>query len=259
VPGFEYEFESYPVEGLTPTAWYFAEEGQLLPDPPAGAGIDTFAYDDANAQRTTYTGPGDVIWKALPPWDWRPLEDGKAVAYATAPLEEDVVMVGSGSVDLWLRADAEDVDLQVTLSEIRPDGQEVYVQNGWLRASRRQLDEALSSELRPIHTHLEADAEPLPEGEFVAARVEIFPFAHAFRAGSRVRIAISAPGGDRPLWKFRALEVEATVEIEHSPDRPSRVVLPVVADLDIPTELPPCPSLRGQPCRTYVEIDNSLD
>ena len=32
-----------------------------------------------------------------------------------------------------VRASAPDVDLQVTLSEIRPDGQENYIQNGWLR------------------------------------------------------------------------------------------------------------------------------
>jgi hypothetical protein len=28
-------------------------------------------------------------------------------------------------------------------------------------------------------------------------------------------------------------------------------VLPVVAGIDAPTALPPCPALRGQPCRRY--------
>ena len=168
------------------------------------------------------------------------------------------MLIGSASADLWIKSSAPDVDLQVTLSEIRPDGNETYVQTGWLRTSRRKLDEARSTVLRPWHTHLEVDAAPLPEGEFVEARVEIFPFAHAFRAGSRVRITVAAPGGDRPLWKFRALDYdeEVSVEIAHSPEHPSRVVLPVVPGLDVPTELPPCPSLRGQPCRTYVEIEN---
>jgi predicted acyl esterase len=167
-------------------------------------------------------------------------------------------MAGSGSVDLWLRSSAADADLQVTLSEIRPDGLETYVQNGWLRASRRATDETVTSELRPFHTHLESDAEPLP-AEFVLARVELFPFAHAFRAGSRIRLSVEAPGGDRPRWKFEALPAEGEVvnTIARSAANPSRVVLPVLPGIDIPTELPVCPSLRGQPCREYVELLNS--
>jgi uncharacterized protein len=38
--------------------------------------------------------------------------------------------------------------------------------------------------------------------------------------------------------------------------RPSRLVLPMVASVDVPPTLPPCPGLRGQPCRTYVPANN---
>lgn len=40
---------------------------------------------------------------------------------AGAPLEEDLVMIGSGSVDLWVMSTAA-TDLEVNLTEIRPDG-----------------------------------------------------------------------------------------------------------------------------------------
>src|SRR5690606_36389147 len=113
---------------------------------------------------------GDLVWRASPPWNWQPLADDRAVAYETEPLAEDVVMIGSASADLLVRASAPDVDLQVTISEVRPDGMENYVQTGWLRASRRKLDEALSTELRPLPTHREVDAAPLPAGEFVPLR-----------------------------------------------------------------------------------------
>ncbi|MGH7785215.1 MAG: CocE/NonD family hydrolase [Candidatus Binatia bacterium] len=257
-PGFEHSFDAWPVPGLVPTAWYFGPDGSLTEEPPTEADADAWLYSAAFSQNTTYTGGGDGIWRRLPPWHWLGVGTGTAVAYATAPLEEDTVIVGSASADLWIKSNAPDVDLQVTVSEIRPDGYETYVQTGWLRTSRRKLDEARSTELRPWHTHLEVDAAALPEDEFVEARVEIFPIAHAFRAGSRLRITIAAPGGDRPLWKFRALDYdeEVTVEIARSPAHPSRVVLPVVPGLAVPTDLPPCPSLRGQPCRTYVELQN---
>ena len=62
-------------------------------------------------------------------------------------------MVGNGSVDLWLQADTDDVDVQVTLTEVRPDGNETLVQSGWQRASQRALiGERL---LRPLHTNTE--------------------------------------------------------------------------------------------------------
>jgi predicted acyl esterase len=252
VPGFEYSFPAWPVPSIVPTAYYFGDDGALLPDQPTGDDFDTFVYDPSRAQQTNYIGGSDGIWAALPNWNWQPLPDGKALAYASQPLTEDLVMVGSGSVDLWIRSSATDVDLQVTLSEIRPDGQEVYIQNGWLRASRRALEESMSTDLRPVPSGLEADVEPVPSDEFVLARVELFPFAHAFRPGSRVRISIEAPGGDRPLWKFEALPAngEVTVDVARAAAFPSRVLFPVVPDLEIPTGLPACPSLRGQPCRT---------
>ncbi len=259
VAAFEHSFATWPIPGLVPTAWYFADGGALVSELPTGDTADSFVYDPSGSQRTTYSGGSDGIWAALPPWDWQPLADGKALAYATAPLTETTVLIGSGSVDLWLKATAPDVDLQVTLSEIRPDGQEIYVQSGWLRASRRALDETQSSELRPVFSGREEDVQPVPADQFVLARVELFPFAHAFRAGSRIRISVEAPGGDRPLWRFESQAVagEVVIDVAHSAAFPSHIVLPVVPGVDVPTPLPPCPSLRGEPCRTYVELDNS--
>ena len=257
-PGFEASFDAWPAPGTQATAWYFGPGGSLTREAPAASGADSFTYDPSRAQDTALHGPSDEVWRAHPAWDWQPQPDGKAVAYATAPLTDDVVLAGSASIDLWLSSTAADTDLQVTLSEIRPDGQETYVQNGWLRASHRKVDESASSELRPVQTHLEADAAPLPGGESVLARVELFPFAHAFRAGSRIRITIAAPGGDRVLWKFRALAADGNVvnSIAYGGATPSRIVLPVVPGVEIPTPLPVCNALRAQPCREYVAASN---
>jgi predicted acyl esterase len=144
----------------------------------------------------------------------------------------------------------------VTLSEIRPDGQEMYVQSGWLRASHRALDEAASTEQRPVQTHLEADAEPIPDGVddtgFALARVEIFPFAHVFRAGSQIRISVDAPGGNRPVWAFETISDGEVVQIGIGGDFPSSIVLPVIPGIVPPAAYPECGALRGQPCRTPV-------
>jgi uncharacterized protein len=258
-PVFEASFASWPPPKTEATAWYFGPDGQLTDDPPtAGTGADEYSPDPGARPETSLPGESvEAAWSALPPYTWEPLADGSAVAYASDPLATDTVMVGSGSVDLWVKSSAPDTDLQVTLTEVRPDGKETYVQSGWLRASHRALDAEASSELRPRHTHEQADARPLPRGRFTEVRVELFPFGHVFRAGSRVRVSVAAPGGDRPRWRFGTLTSDEPVtnQIARSADQASRVVLPVVDDVEVPAGSPPCPGLRGQPCRQYFALN----
>jgi predicted acyl esterase len=167
-------------------------------------------------------------------------------------LTEATTMIGSGSVDLWLRSSAPDTDLQVTLTEVRPDGNETYIQSGWLRTNARALDTARSTELQPLLTMLAEDAAPLPAGEFTPVRVEIYPFAHVFRPGSRIRLIVTAPGGDRIAWAFDTLPGTQVNEVARSVGMASSLALPVVPGISVPTALPACPGLRGQPCRPYT-------
>ncbi len=252
-------FDAWPIPELQPMSFYLASNGALQSTAPGGDQADSYLYDTSRSQTLTYSGGGDSIWKALAPYDWPSPESGKALSYATEPLEQTLVMAGSGSVDLWLQSTAADTDVQVTISEIRPDGKEFFVQVGWLRASLRKVEEDSSSVLRPFHSGLEQDASPLPSGEFSLTRIELFPFAHIFRAGSRIRLIIDAPGASRPFWKFDVLQPDGPTfnTVAHSTALPSRVVLPVIPGITVTKPFPPCPSLRGQPCRTYEEFSNT--
>jgi hypothetical protein len=167
-------------------------------------------------------------------------------------------VVGAGRVDLWVRSSAPNADLQVTISEVRPDGKETFVQGGWVRGNLRALDEAKSTLLEPVLSLREADVEPLPADEFVPVTVPLYYQGHAYRAGSRVRVRVSAPNGDQPIWSFGETEPAGTAEIEigYGDDMPSRLVLPEVPVGDVPDELPPCPGLRGEPCRDYAPFEN---
>ncbi|HEY8514548.1 MAG TPA: CocE/NonD family hydrolase [Candidatus Binatia bacterium] len=258
---FEQGFSRWPPREVKATAWWFGPNGKLSPRKPKKGedGVDVYYPDPQARPQQTLPGSGaDDSWKIMPPYDWRPFVDGTAVAYATEPLEQDVTIVGPGSVDVWLRSSAEDTDLQVTLSEIRPDGLETYVQSGWLRASHRKLGRTRSTAFDPRHTHLERDARPLPDGKFVKVRIPLYASAHVFRKGSRIRIGIAAPGGDRTRWRFDTPATDGLVrnEIAYGRKNPSRLVLPVVPSVQAPPELPPCPGLRGQPCRVYVPAAN---
>jgi predicted acyl esterase len=260
VAGFEASFGEWPPSSAQPRAWYFQPGGGLDAAPSAGGTTDRFVYDPSALPRTLGVRSSRGLLGDAPQYDWKPLPEGKAVAYVSDPLDTDTLVLGAGSVDLWLRSSARDVDLEVTVSEVRPDGKETYVQSGWLRASRRALDSQASTELAPVPTYRAADARPLPAGEWSEVRVPLFPFGHLFRAGSSIRVAVQPPGGNRPAWAFDAINAGsgATNELSISAGQPSRVVLPVVAEPQIPeTPLPECGSLRGQPCREYVPAANA--
>lgn len=260
---FETTFASWPPPEAEATTWFLEADGTLSDDEPeVGEGEDGAAveYDQDPDQSHDVTLPGDSVndaFAAQPDYDWPGPEEGAALSFLTEPLDDDTVVVGSGRVDLWLQSTAADTDVEVTLTEVRPDGSEVYVQSGWLRASHRALDDEASTELRPVATHLEEDAEPLPEGEWSEVSVEVFPFAHTFREGSQIRLLVDSPGGSRARWAFDTIEAEGEVnQVGVSFDQPSSVTLGVVDGVDVADDVPPCGWLRAQPCRDVEEIDN---
>ena len=261
LPRFTERFESWPIPSTEPTVWHLGS-GTLTDEPVAeDARVDYRALPDT-APATFWTGNSSDLWRTDVVWNWQEPQPGFFADFRTEPLSDTITMVGSGSADLWVTSNTGDTDLEVTLSELRPDGTEVLVQSGWLRTSHRTLDQAASTDLRPVHTHAEADAEPLPDpaddngdldlettDAFVLARVEIFPFAHVFRAGSQLRLMVDAPGGNRAVWAFDTIADGEQVQIGLGPSTPSQLVLPVVPGITPPAPLPACESLRGQPCR----------
>lgn len=259
---FELGFEDWPPRQKRHTAWYFGPGGTLTRRRPvrATSGFDSYRPDPDARPQQTLPGSGSAdSWKVMPPYDWRPLLGDTALGYVSAPLEEDVTIVGPSSVDLWMRSSAPDTDIQVTLSEVRPDGLEAYVQSGWLRASHRREDLRRRTRLEPWPTHREEDAEEMPaDGSWSRVRVGLLAAAHVFREGSRIRITLEAPGGDRTRWRFDTPPTGGSVvnEVSRTRAKASRLMLPVIRRVDPPEELPPCPGLRGQPCRTYVPAGN---
>ena len=266
-PNFVEEFDAWPIPAAQSTTWALFEGGRLQPrdagaatDPAVPSGSDSYSADPTALPATFYDGTdqggGNGVWRANVTYDWRSLPDGTGLGYITPPLAIDTVVAGSGSVDLWIQSEAADTDLEVTITEVRPDGTEIYVQSGWLRASQRVLDEAASTDLHPVHTHTKDDAADLPAGEFVPVRVDLFPFAHPFRAGSQIRLTIDAPGNSRAIWAFRTISDGEKVTVAHDAEHPSQLVLSVVPVTVTATMPPACDSLRGQPCRLYVPATN---
>jgi predicted acyl esterase len=261
-PGFERSWPSFPIPGTTARSWYLGSNGALTDSQPAKAGAESFTWNAHARPLTNFTGdtaagPGG-LWTATPPYQWTQSPPGSAVSYVTGPLSGNTTVIGAGAVRLWVRSSTPNVDLQATISEVRPDGKETFVQGGWVRANERKLDAAKSTPLEPVLSLREADVSPMPPNRFVEVTIPLYYQGHAYRAGSRIRVTIAAPNGDQPIWSFGETDPTgtATVSIAHSKQMPSKLLLPVVPGVGVPTGLPPCPGLRGQPCRSYQPFVN---
>ena len=252
VPGFRIGFDQWPPRVTRPTELYLAgpaDDPMLRPEPPSGGVALRFTTDPDEGQRTTLDDLS-AIWSNRPGWNWPAPASENSIVASTEALDDDLVLVGNLSADLWVSLDGgSDAPIEVTISEVAPDGSETYVQTGWLRLSQRAVS-AAATELRPVITGTEADRRPLPPGAApVEARVEVLPFAHVFRRGSRLRVSIDTPGASRPQWRFDLEPTPVEVTVHSDPDRPSKLVLPVIPGIEVPTERPACGNLRGQPCR----------
>jgi predicted acyl esterase len=264
---FEQSFSSFPIPGTTARSWYLGPGGTLGDHPPTATGTDSYTSSSGstlgpNAGKD-YPPKEPGLWGDAQEWQWSWSQNppGSSVSYLSPPLAADTVVVGGGSVNLWVRSSTPDVDLQATVSEVRPDGYETFVQNGWLRASERKLstttDDPLhrpSTPLEPVPSDLAADAAPMPAHSYTELSIPLYYEGHAYRAGSRIRVTISAPNGSQPVWSFSKTQPPtgtANVSIAFSPNMPSSLILPVVPGVNVPTGLPPCPSLRNEPCRLY--------
>ncbi|CAB5028222.1 unannotated protein [freshwater metagenome] len=258
---YEAQTDSFPPKGVKPRRWYFAEGATLVESAPAGSGADSYT-DDPDAGELAYSmellSDLDQFTRPKVIIDWTRFADSHRVAYQTAPLTESVLIAGSGHVDLWMCAGSADTAVQVTLTEVRPDGMEQRLQCGWHRPIHAVEDPDHSDELRVDYTFLESDREELVSGEWKRFRIPIHPIAHLLRAGSCLRVAVSTPGRDHPFWCFENPVVEgATHLVGRSEDHPSSLVLPVWSlDLDHPDDYPPAGSLRGQPSRPAEAIRN---
>ncbi len=259
VPGFERSFSDYPPANMKPKSWFLAGGGKLAGKP--GSGADEFTWDPDARPPTDFTGDTgsgtNGLWTDSPSYDWTQNPAGTALSYVSRPLKKDTTVLGAGEVQVWVRSEAKNVDLQATVTEVRPDDKETFVQGGWLRTDARKMDAAESSLTEPWPTFRKRDAQTLPKGRWVKVRIPLYYQGHVYREGSRLRVIVSAPGGDQPIWAFANAAPDGTpwVAVAHSRKQPSRLVLPV-APGGAPTALPECPALRGEPCRDYEPLAN---
>ena len=171
-----------------------------------------------------------------------------------------MTIVGPVSLALQLDSTATDTDVQVTLSDVRPDGSEMYLSSGWLRASDRALNTTRSTILHPVPLYTASSVSLLTPGQAVSLHVALNPVAYTLRTGDRLRVTISAPGGDRPSWEFGTFLTGGLVtDTVHfgATGVSTLYVNALTTAAPTPSDArPACGSNRGMPCRDYQAAGN---
>lgn len=185
---------------------------------------------------------------------------GDGLTFISEPLAAQTELTGPVAAKLWVSSSTADADLFLVLRIYTADLREVTfpgaldphtpVAQGWLRASHRALDTALSQPWRPYHTHTSKQA--LTPGEAVELDIELWPTSIVVPAG--YRIALSVRGKDYEFAKSTGIKLSnlknemlgcgpflhndprdrpkalfgGATTVHLDPARPSYVLLPVI-------------------------------
>ena len=123
---------------------------------------------------------------------------GEGVTFISEPLPQETEITGPLAANLTVSSSTTDADLFLVFRVFTADLREITfmgaidphtpVAQGWLRASHRKLDPALSTDYRPYHTHDEV--QPLKPGQPVQVQVELWPTSIVVPAGYRVALSV---------------------------------------------------------------------
>ncbi|MFV8319528.1 CocE/NonD family hydrolase [Mycobacterium sp. 23] len=150
----------------------------------------TLGEDEGEPGSRDYLVLGSGLGRAKP----SAIDPPALLAWTSAPLTDDVDMVGDIELRLVASATAMDTAWMVTLQDVAPDGEVTDVTAGWLRASLREVDEAASRPGAPVLPCRNPQAVPI--GQDVDYRIPLVPNARRFQSGHRIRLVLTSDDQD---------------------------------------------------------------
>jgi putative CocE/NonD family hydrolase len=239
--------DEWPAEDTDWTRTYFHEGGSLDFQEPTGAeATDTYV---SGVPRDNWFYEAPRAGKGARQADGLP----DSIAFETEPFEETTTMAGPMLLEFYASLAGVDTDFFVTINDVYPDGSISYLQRGLLRASMRAVNEDRSYKTddgllyQPWYPF--TNPTKVTPGEVNRYLIEIFPHAHLFRPGHKLRVQLMTPPAVDGLWGYTTKHEPTAVTIHHDADHPTNVLLPLV-DSDEPIGEAPegCGIPNGFPC-----------
>jgi hypothetical protein len=187
--------------------WHLQPAGALATTVPPAGEPDRYTYDPADP--TPSVGGTSTLGGG--PKDNRALERRPDVlTYTSEPLRSALEIAGPVTAELHASSSRAHADFLARLCDVDPKGRSVNITDGLIRLTT---------------------AGPQPQ----QVRIDLWPTAHQFRPGHRIRLQVSSgahpryarnTGSGEPLATAATL-YPAQQAVHHDPARPSAVLLPV--------------------------------
>jgi putative CocE/NonD family hydrolase len=217
VPGYWRWENQWPAAHTGLTEFPLQPDHSLRDAPPEPA-----VHQLQNRPTIGFEAGGPVMWWGDVAHDQRGT-DAYSLVYNSAPLTEELAILGLPKALLRVAADATRANWFVRLSDVAPDGQVTLITgkgfNGTHRKSARE-------------------PEDLTPGEFFTADIEMYFTSWVFAKGHRIRLSVS--NSQWPM--FWPTPYPVTSSLQLGGEQASRLVLPVVPvdrDRPGPQFLPP--------------------
>jgi uncharacterized protein len=160
--------------------------------------------------------------------------EASSLTYTTAPLAAGMKFTGLITADLWAKLSTTDATLVAVLSDVEPSGASNQITAGFLMASQRAVDPALSTYgpkgllIRPWHPFTKASQKAVPLNEPTEYKIEIYPTSEVIKPGDRLRLTIGTANtfSDVPNVPTLGQEAGGSITVLHGPRYDSTVLLP---------------------------------
>lgn len=164
--------QTWPSPRIEWRRWHLSGASELLDAPRDAATLSICSPQTTGLAGGDWCGFGA---EGEAPMDQRG-DDGRSLVFDTAPLGEDVEILGAPQATLSLSTDRTVAMLAVRLTDVAPDGTSARISFGVLNLTHRAS-----------HEH----PEPVVPGETVVVKVALNTIAHRFPAGHVIRLAVS--------------------------------------------------------------------
>ncbi|HMF31915.1 MAG TPA: CocE/NonD family hydrolase [Candidatus Lokiarchaeia archaeon] len=168
----------WPVPGVAPEAWYFAPDGTLSNQVPSSAKNFSYLFDPSNPVQNA---GGTTYLLHMGADDNAAVENGRSdiLKFTTPVLTAPVEIVGGLNATLVISSNCTDTDFTAKLLDIYPDGRQIIVANGILKARYRDGFD-------PAHV------SPMIPDNIYTLSIDMWSTAVRFVPGHRIQVSISS-------------------------------------------------------------------
>jgi putative CocE/NonD family hydrolase len=212
---------------------YWLNRGTLDDAPAAARPLQYLGSQFAGADAGVWCPYGDPV--EMPP-DQR-AEDGLALSFESAPLQEPVEILGFPEVILTIAADRPNALVVVRLCDVAPTGSSLLVSRGFLNLTHRESHEQPS---------------PVEPGQRYTVRIRLDVAGHKLLAGHRWRLSVS------PTYWPQAWPSPEPVTLTIFTGAASQLTLPVRPPRAEDGGVPPFEPPESSPPLKFEQVESHL-